>query len=313
MGCSIALARGLRALGKTVRVACPDPVPANLAFLDPDGDCLPPERVRGPLDLGLFVDCADLERAGSAGALLHQVDTLVNVDHHPSNSRFGQINYIDPRAAACGEIAYALLTDLGAPIDAHAATALYAALVTDTGSFRFENTSARTLALAAALVDRGADAALVGREVWSSRSMASLRLLQSALGTLGLAAGGSIAWMSLTPSMLRRAGATPNDGEGLVDYARALRGVEVALFFTLERPGLVRVNLRSRSTVDVSRLAAGFGGGGHARAAGCTVHGSLRAVREGVLAAAQRALGAGGAGPAGEGQGPRPQRGDGVS
>ncbi len=290
VGSSIALARGLRALGKAVWIASPDPVPENLAFLDPGGECLPPERISAAVDLAIFVDCADLERTGSARPLLRQAETVVNLDHHPSNSRFGHLNYVDPRAAACGEIVYALLLDLQAPVDALAATALYAALATDTGSFRFENTTAHTLALAARLVEWGARPALVGQEIWNSRSLASLRLLQSALGSLGLTADGRIAWMSLTPSMLRRAGASVHDGEGLVDYARSLRGVEIALLFTLERPGLVRVNLRSRSGVDVSDLAALFGGGGHARAAGCTVRGSLRSVRETVLAAARQAL-----------------------
>jgi len=271
-------------------VVCQDAIPANLAFLDPEGACQTPEAVRGPFDVALFLDCADLERSGSARALVRQAETLVNVDHHPSNRLFGHVNYVDPAAAACGEIAYALLVELGAAIDATTATALYAALATDTGSFRFENTSARTLRLAARLIELGADAALVGREVWASRSLGSLRLLEIALRTLGLDADGRIAWMSLTPSMLRRAGAAEGDAEGLVDYPRTLRGVEVALLFTLDRPGLVRVSLRSRSRVDVSRLAGRFGGGGHARAAGCTVRGSLRRAQREVIAAAKEAL-----------------------
>lgn len=292
LGCAVALARSLGQAGKRVAVACPDHVPASLAFLDPDGLCRPPACVRGRFDVALFLDCADLERVGDAKPLLRRVGALVNVDHHPSNTRFGDVNLIDARAAACGEIAYRLLKELRAPLDAATATALYAALATDTGSFRFENTTAHTLAAAAELMALGADAARVGREVWGSRSPAALRLLRAALGTLGTEAAGRIAWMSLTPSMLRRAGAAAGDAEGLVDYPRSLRGVEVALLFVADTPSEVRVNVRTRAAVDAAALAARFGGGGHARAAGCTLRGSLAAARRRVLAAAREMLAA---------------------
>lgn len=300
LGSSLAMARCLGAMGKAVHVTCADPLPANLAFLDPTGICQPPDRLEGPFDVALFLDCADLERCGAARSLVSQAKTLVNVDHHPSNRRFGDVNYIEARAAACGEIVFALLSELGATIDSGVATALYTALVTDTGSFRFANTTSHTLCLAARLVELGADADQVGREVWSSRSLASLRLLEAALHTLALDAGGRIAWMSVTPAMLRQAGASAEDGEGLVDYPRALRGVEVALLFSLETAGYVRVNLRSGHLVDASLLAGAFGGGGHARAAGCTVRGSLRAVRERVLAATRTALSVAGMSAAGQ-------------
>ncbi len=290
VGCSMAMARCLRALGKRTRIVAPDPLPQALAFLDPGGDCLRPERVTGPFDLGLFLDCADMERLGSARELLPQVPLVVNIDHHGSNRRYGQLNYIDASAGACGEIVARLIADLGWTMDPPAATALFTALTTDTGSFRYENTSAATLALASRLVQAGADVPTISREVWDSRSLGSVRLLSLALSTLRLDADGLLATIAVTREMLEESGTAPGDHEGLVDYPRTLRGVEVAALLTADEPGLVRVSLRSNRWVDVSTLAARFGGGGHARAAGCTITGELDAARQTVVASALAAL-----------------------
>lgn len=304
VGCSLAVARCLRSLGKQAAVVCADPIPANLRFLAAAEECVRPEQATGPFDLALFLDCADLERIGVARRLLEGIPHLINIDHHPSNRRYGDINFIDPAAGACGELALRLIDDLGGGLDPRTATALFAALATDTGSFRYANTSAHTLALAARLRAAGADTALIGREVWESRSLAALRLLGRALGHLGVDAGGELAWISLTAEDLAAVAGGPGDSEGLVDYPRSLRGVEVAALFVAEVPGEVRVSLRSHQRVDVSALAGRFGGGGHARAAGCTVAGELADVRARVLAAARLALG-GASAPGGQAAGGR--------
>lgn len=290
VGCSLAVARCLRTLGKQAVVVCPDPIPANLRFLDPDAECVPPDQVSGGFDLALFLDCAGLDRIGAARALLPGIPAVVNIDHHPSNDRYGDLNFIDARAGACGQLALALIDNLGGTLDPRMATALYAALATDTGSFRYENTTVATLEMAARLREAGADAVLIGREVWESRSLASLRLVARALENLGVDAGGELAWVSLSGDDLRETACESADTEGLVDYPRSLRGVEVAALFVADRPGEVRVSLRSHRRVDVSALAAQFGGGGHARAAGCTVRGELPEVRTRLLAAARLIL-----------------------
>jgi len=304
VGCSLAVARCLRSMGKQAVVVCPDPIPANLRFLDPDQECVPPDQVSGRFDLALFLDCAGLDRIGAARSLLEGIPRIVNVDHHPSNSRYGDVNYIEPRAGACGQLALGLIDAIGGVLDARTATALYAALATDTGSFRYENTTVATLEMAARLREAGADAVLIGREVWESRSLASLRLVARALDHLGVDAGGELAWVSLTADDLTATACESADTEGLVDYPRSLRGVEVAALFVAERPDEVRVSLRSHRRVDVSTLAGQFGGGGHSRAAGCTVEGDLPEVRARILAAARLALGAS-ACPAGEVAGAR--------
>jgi len=290
VGSSLAVARCVRSLGKQAVVVCSDPLPPNLAFLDPERECLSPSAVVGPFDLGLFLDCADPGRLGTAQALLPELRCLINLDHHPSNTRYGQLNLIDCAAAACAELALRLIDDLGAAVDPWVATILYVALATDTGCFRHASTSARTLSMAARLRGAGADLDLLSAEVWGNRSLPSLRLLGLALQTLTLDSGGELAWLEVSADALAAAGAEAEAIEGLVDYPRKLRGVEVAVLFAADRPGEVRVSLRSRGRVDVSALAAEFGGGGHARAAGCTLPGDLAAARALVLAAARGVL-----------------------
>lgn len=290
VGCSVAMAHCLRALGKRAQVVAPDPLPANLRFLDPDGLCVPPEGANGPFDLGLFLDCADMDRIGTAQALVPNLPAIINIDHHSSNRAYGTMNFIDAAAGACGEVVVRLIDALGWQMDRPAATALFAALATDTGSFRYENTHPETLRTAARLVEAGADVPRVSSEIWDSRSLASLTLLSLVLPTLRVEGGGRVASLAVSQAMVHGAGAVAGDQEGLVDYPRTLRGVEVALLCAEDRPGVVRVSLRSNRWVDVSRLAARFGGGGHARAAGCTVAGALDEVRERVVAAALDAV-----------------------
>ena len=290
VGSSLALARCLRQLGKHPTVVRPEPIPDNLVFLDPDHVCVPAASATGPFDLGLFLDCADLDRLGDAQVLVPGLPRVVNIDHHPSNRRYGHLNYVDADAAACAEIALRLIDDLGGALEPPMATALYAALATDTGSFRFTSTSARTLNMAARLRAQGADLDLIAREIWENRSLSAVRLLALALTTLEVDPSGELAWLSVTADQLAHAGADASATEGLVDYARTLRGVQMALLFTASHPGETRVSLRSKGRVDVARLAGQFGGGGHARAAGCTVAGALPEVRARVLAAAAQAL-----------------------
>ncbi len=290
VGSAIALARALRKLGKQALVVCPDTVPVNLTFIAPPSEWVHPGEVVGGFDLAVFLDCAGLERIGSATELLNNVRRIVNIDHHESNERFGDLNFIEPSSAACAELTYRLITDLGVALDPEMAEALYTAMATDTGSFRYENTGAGTLRLAGELLAAGADAGRVGREVWGNRSLASLKLLHEALGSMQLDLDGRLGWIEVTAEMLARAKATGEDTEGLVDYPRSVRGVEVAILFHGEEPGQVRCSLRSTTRVDVSQLAGTFGGGGHPRAAGCTLAEPLAQAKAKVLEAARVAI-----------------------
>jgi phosphoesterase RecJ-like protein len=298
VGSSTAVARALRALGHEAQVVSADPLPANLRFLDPSGSCVPPAAVHGPWDLALLLDCADMERLGGAAPMVRAAPAIVNIDHHASNTRHGTWNLVDEGSAACAELALQLIDGLGAAVDAPMATALFAALATDTGSFRYAPTSPTTLAAASRLRAAGADLDAICREIWENRSLASLRVLAAALATLTLEAGGRLAWVAVTPEAIAAGGGDTEATEGLVDYPRTIRGVELAALFVHEEPGQTRVSLRSRGAVDVSTLCGRFGGGGHPRAAGCTVPGAPAEARERVLEAARQALDAAAAGRA---------------
>lgn len=267
-----------------------DPLPALYRFLPGADRVVPLAGVRGEFSAAVFLDMTDPGRAGEATRARTADITVVNVDHHPTNSGFGQVRYLDAEAPAVGEMVVHIADALGVPLDREAATCLYVALMTDTGSFQYDNATPRAFRAAARLVEAGADPATLARRVYESRSPASLRLLHLALGTLGVEAGGRVAHVSLTREMLTRAGATLADSDGLINYPRSLEGVEVALLFREEEDGRIKVGFRSRR-VDVGKLAASLGGGGHARAAGCLLEGPLEVAREVVLSRVRELVG----------------------
>lgn len=309
IGSSLAVCRALRVLGKEAWCVGVDPVPRIYEFLPGTRELfLPWQQVEGEWDLGVFLDCGDRHRVGAAEPLLDRCRATLNIDHHASNSLYGDYNWIDYRAAAVGEMAYGLIRELGVPVDPEMAVCLYTALVTDTGSFRYESTTPETHRVAAALIEHGARPYQVTEAIYENESPERTRLLGLCLSTLQFHAGGRIATLRVSRSLLAQAGAAPEDVDGLVNYARSVTGVEVGLLFRETEDGHVRVNLRSRGQVNVAEIASGFGGGGHPRAAGCTLSGSLAEAEARVVAATAARL-TGGAGPrpaespAGEGAG----------
>lgn len=237
-------------------------------------------------DALIVVDC-EVERTGDAAVWAERVGTVINIDHHVTNTGTGSINLIRPQAAAAGEILYEIVDAAGVPLDRHAATLLFAAIMADTGSFRFGNTTSEVFAVASRLVKAGAEPDIISREIYDTRSWSYVRLLARSLETLGRSEDGRVAWISLTNQMLREERARRDETEGLIQYPRMIDGVEVAIIFReLDESDDVRVSFRSRERVDVSALAQEFGGGGHERAAGCTVRGPLKAAQDRVIARA---------------------------
>lgn len=284
VGSALGLALIIEGLGKEAVVCYErDPVPGLYAFLPGSDRVVPLDRVEGDFSAALFLDMTDPGRAGEGTRRRVAGTTLVNVDHHPTNTGFGDVRYVDPEAPAVGEMLLEVAAELGVSPGQAVATCLYVAVLTDTGSFQYDNATPRAFRAAARLVEAGARPAEVARLVYETRSPAQMRLLQLALGTLEVEAGGRVAHMSLTREMLARAGAAAADADGFINYPRSLAGVEVAVLFREEEDGTVKVGFRSRH-VDVGALAAALGGGGHARAAGCVLPGPLGAARELVLA-----------------------------
>lgn len=290
IGSSIGLGLALEGAGKEVTLVSPDGIPPAYRFLAGSDRFVAPGQVTGRYDAALFLDCGDLERTGPAGGLTRLCDVKVNIDHHLTNPGYGDLNYIDPTAAAVGEQVYQLISAAGWEITEPIANALYAAIVTDTGGFRYENTTPDSHLIAAHLLTFGAQPQVIAREIYESRSEAATRLLGAALSTLRVEGDGMVASVIVSRDMYRQAGASDDDAEGLVNYPRAVAGVEVAIALREVDERQVRVNLRSKQFVDVSRLAARWGGGGHARAAGCTLQAPLERAREEVVAAAIEAV-----------------------
>ena len=246
-----------------------------------------PDDFPAAYDLVCTLECPGLDRTGFEG--LHRVPIL-NIDHHPSNDAFGEVNYLDEESPAAGEMVWRMFVVAPVEPSADAATAMYAALATDTGDFRYSNATPRAFRAAAEMVEWGADPARIAELVHMRRSVASVRLLGEALATLEMRAGGRLAAVSLDREAFARAGAGPEDTDGIVNHPRAIAGVQAAALFKQTEPGTVRVSIRSRGAVDVRTVAASFGGGGHTNAAGCTVEGDLATVRETVLDAIERQL-----------------------
>jgi phosphoesterase RecJ-like protein len=288
LGTLLALGLSLEARGWTVRYGGPHPAPAVLSFL-PGVERY--ERLVGVdevFDVIALTDCPNPDRTEG---LLEQArgrgGTVINIDHHPDNRRYGDVEWIEPTAAATGELVYRLLVGLGTSITPAVATNLFTAIHTDTGSFRYSNVTPRTFAIASALVAAGAAPALVSNALYERRPPDALRLLGATLSRVEVSEDGRVAWLALP------AGAVPEafiESEELVNYPRSLESVRVACLLR-ERGGQVKVSLRGKGDVDVNVIAARFGGGGHRNAAGCTVNGPLDEATRAVLTAVRAALG----------------------
>jgi phosphoesterase RecJ-like protein len=288
LGTLMALGLALVERGWTVTWGGPDPAPEFLSFLPGIQRYARLKHVDGPLDIAVLTDCPNpgrteglLEQARGAGA------RVINIDHHHDNRCYGDVNWVEPSAAATGEMVYALLQALGVPITPTIALNLFTAIHMDTGSFRYSNVTPDTFSIAGALVAAGADPAFVANRLYEHRPAHALRLLGETLARVRLSEDGRVAWLAL------RSGEVPEsfvEAEDLVNYPRSVASVRVACLLR-ELDGEVKVSLRGKGDIDVSRIAAGFGGGGHPNAAGCSVAGAIDDVTRRVLAAIQVALG----------------------
>lgn len=281
LGSALALAQGLMQVGKEPQIWHPEPVAAIYSFLprldlykiQPYGQ-VPPQV---PI---IAVDCADASRLGYT---LAESNQLINIDHHASNDGFGTYNIVDTKAAAAGEIVYRLLKEGARRITPEIATCLYVAISTDTGSFTYSNTTSATLGIASELLTFGAATDLIREHLHEKRPFAELITMKAALENLFISHDKKIIGCTLDYDTLSANHILTADTDGLIGMLRATDGVEVALLFKELEPSQVKVSLRSKSQVDVNVVARQFGGGGHPRAAGCTVNDSLSKVKQSVM------------------------------
>jgi phosphoesterase RecJ-like protein len=294
LGSEVALAHLLRDMGLDPVIANPSPTPERFAFLfaslpGVDRSATAVKELRRA-DLVIVLDIADQSRLGQLGEVVRERNVPVAcIDHHTGG---GQLppgpRIVDSTAAATGELIFLLARDLDRTVTREIAHAIYVAIVTDTGSFRFSNTTPRTLRVAAELLELGADPEEVYLEVYASAPPGRPRLLAETLQTLVIEDDAGIAWMTVPPGALERHGVDADDLDGIVEHARAVKGVRLAILFRHVSGGRIKVSFRSVGTVDVAALARTMGGGGHTKAAGVAIIGDLDAVQRDVLAAARR-------------------------
>jgi len=291
LGSALGFAATLRAMGKEPHPVVPDPVPFTLSYL-PGFDAL--EADPRQIDAIFTFDCATTGRFGEKRGLLESgAHPVVNIDHHVSNSAYGSVNLVLPDASATGQVVYRLLRALDLPIPPEAATNLYAALLTDTGGFRHENTTEEALRLAAELVQLGADPAWVALKSYKSRRISTLRLEALAVAGMRSDCEGRLVWSQVTPAMLTEAGAVWQETDGVIDVLQTVDTLTVAILFKALQPELTKISVRTRDDADATDLCAPFGGGGHRRAAGAELPLPLGAAQEKVLALARELLAGG--------------------
>ena len=300
VGSSLGLAWALRAIGKRVVVANESPVPVNLGFLPGSDEIRLARDVREPSRAVFVVDCSSLDRIGpSALALVAPEARVACVDHHAGTDGFGDPRLVNMDASATAELIYEVLEACAIPIGAETAACLYAGIASDTGAFRFQNTTPDVLRLAARLVELGADPSRTAVSLFGRKSPASLRVLGLALASLESRAEGRVSVLTISRAMFDEAKAAPEDADGIVQYAQSVHGARIGVLLQETAPGEVRISFRSDGTVDVNDVAGRFGGGGHRNAAGARLRGELAVVRESVLRVLEQAVNGGPPAPRG--------------
>src|SRR5213083_2159952 len=282
LGSQLALALSLQALGKEVRVWNEDGMLEKYSFLPRAELLTKPPSTAIDVDVAVALDTAIQNRLGTTLAAVGSAKIWINIDHHRSNPGYGDLVIIDSSAPATGEIIFRLIKSQGLPFDHDIAENLFAAISTDTGSFQYPKTSARTFEIAAGLVGEGdLDVGKISQQLYENYPRRRLELLRELLRTMRFTAGDRVATFSLSLKTAAKLGVLPEDNEGLIDHLRAVRGVIVAVFFEELTEGKVRVSIRSKDeAVDVCAICQKFGGGGHSLAAGARIRGSLAEVEE---------------------------------
>jgi len=281
VGSSLALYNALKKAGKDVCFMLDDNIPKIYRFLKNSEEVQKPGKFES-YDAVIALDCGDAERLGKA-KLYKEGNFVINIDHHISNSGFGNINFVDSNASATGEIIYYLIKEMNIGLDTETAECLYTAIVTDTGKFQYSSTTAATHQIAGDLINNGVDIPLMFERIYQNNSKAKILLMKNALNSLEFYHNGSISCISITAEQMKDANAADEDSDGIINLARDIECVEVAVFLKELETGEIKVGLRSKKAFDVTAVAVQFGGGGHLHAAGCTIEGSISEAKEKVI------------------------------
>ncbi len=293
VGSEVALWHLLSARGLRAAIANPTPIPERFHFLVPTGADHSERATREieSADVVIVLDISDVSRLGDLARAITRSQAIACIDHHVSQGSLpGGPRLVAPEAAATAELVFDFASAAGWPLSPAAARALYVGILTDTGGFRFANTTPRALRVAGALLERGVDPESIYESVYASAPEGRVRLMVEVLETLVVERAQGLAWVTVPPDALQRHHATADDLDGIVEYPRSIAGVRLALLFRQLANGRVKVSFRSLGDVDVAKLAHQFGGGGHRKAAGASLDGTLADAQTRVLAAARAYL-----------------------
>jgi phosphoesterase RecJ-like protein len=288
LGSGLALYWMLRSLGKDATVLLRDRVPPAYTVLPGSDMVVVAQDVSEDYEAAFIIECSDVMRPGLP-SLKDQF--VVNIDHHSTTTAFGNVNWIDPTAAAVGEMIYNLCKALGVQVTKEIAECIYTALLTDTGSFHFSNTTERTLKIASELVRLGVEPARISQALFYSYPFSKIKLLGLVLSTIERDETGRLAWVTMDRETMYESDASEEDSDGIVNHALSVGEVDAVAFFKELSPGVYRVSLRSKGKNNVAKVAEMFGGGGHRNAAGCRIEGDFEDVKRRVIEGLQSAIG----------------------
>jgi phosphoesterase RecJ-like protein len=289
LGSALAMCDVLRGMGKNAAIRVPAPVPELYSFL-PGYEIINQEE-GDPPDLIMVMDASNLDRLSDTLGQPAEGTPIVNIDHHVSNTRFGVVNMVVPEASSTAEVTFNLFREWGVKISPAAATNLYCGVLTDTGSFRHENTTYNALSLAAELVALGADPAAIAMRVYKNKKLSSIKLQALVMATVGFDCDDRLVYAYVSKALLDKSGALIEEADGIIDLLNSVDGLELAIFFKEIEPNrLTKVSVRSRGRANANLLASRFGGGGHERAAGAELDLPLAQAMESVLAEARRMI-----------------------
>jgi phosphoesterase RecJ-like protein len=290
LGSALALACALRELGREVTVYNPDELPYNFRFLRGADQVVTSLPATAAFDVTIATDSGSPDRLGPDVPPAPRRGVLINLDHHITTLPFGDLNYVDPAAAAVGVLAFKIIAGLGHPLSHDAAECIYASILADTGCFRYSSTDPECLRIAAALLEAGVDPWEMTVRVYEQQPLARMKLLAEVLSTL--AVHGKLATITIKNEMIARTGTGTDLTDGFINYARSVDGVEVAAAFREphQQGAPWHVSFRSRGRVDVAAIAQKFGGGGHRNAAGCSIAGDEGAVRARIASEIEQAM-----------------------
>ena len=272
IGSQLAMAYALRALGKKTRTVSRDPPPEPFLTFPGVAEIEIVDRVEDPGDAVIVMESGDLTRTGVAGL---ERGFIINVDHHVGNTMYGAVNWFDVSAAACGEMVFDLVRELGVPLTYEIAVHVYIAILTDTGSFHYSNITPRTFEICRECVEAGVNAQAVARSVFDSNSLGRLKLFGAVLNAMELDPSGRVATLGVDQRLLSSCGATFDDTDGLINLPLTVKHIEAVVFLKEIASDDWRISMRSKGTVDVNAVARQFGGGGHKNASGCSATGAV--------------------------------------